>query len=50
MGCELAEIVDAENLHMVVGRIVNVSADEKVLSEKGMLYPAKLEALIFNQF
>ena len=32
--CELAEIVDTENLHAVVGKIVNVSADEAVLSEK----------------
>ena len=48
--CELAEIVDTENLHAVVGRIVNVSADEKVLSENGKVDPAKLDALIFDQF
>ena len=35
MECELAEIVQTENLHAVVGRIVNTSADEKVLNEKG---------------
>ena len=50
MECELAEIVETENLHAVVGRIVNVGADEKVLDEKGKVEPAKLNALIFDQF
>lgn len=48
--CELAEITETENLHAVVGRIVNVSADEKVLSEDGKVDPLKLNALIFDQF
>ena len=48
--CELAEITQTENLHAVVGRIVNVSADEKVLSENGKIDPMKLNALIFDQF
>lgn len=48
--CELAEIIDTENLHAVVGRIVNVSADEKVLDDKGKVDPMKLNALIFDQF
>lgn len=47
--CELDEIVDG-GIHAVVGKIVNVSADEKVLSEKGKIDPAKLKALIFDQF
>ena len=50
MECELAEIVDTENLHAVVGKIVNVSADEKVLGEDGKVDPTKLGALIFDQF
>ncbi|MBR5679580.1 MAG: flavin reductase family protein [Clostridia bacterium] len=50
MECELAEIVDTENLHAVVGKIVNVSADEKVLDEDGKVDPTKLKALIFDQF
>ena len=50
MECELAEIVETENLHAVVGRIVNVSADEKVLAENGKIDAAKLNALIFDQF
>lgn len=48
--CELAEIVDTDHLHAVVGTIVNVSADEKVLSENGKIDPLKLNALIFDQF
>lgn len=48
--CELAEITETENLYAVVGRIVNVSADEKVLSENGKIDPLKLNALIFDQF
>jgi len=50
MECELAEIVDTDNLHAVVGIIKNVVADEKVLSEKGKVDPEKLNALIFDQF
>ena len=50
MECELAEIVDTENLHAVVGKIVNVSADEKVLGKDGKVDPSKLGALIFDQF
>ena len=48
--CELAEIVETENLHAVVGTIVNVNAEEKVLSENGKIDPLKLNALIFDQF
>ena len=48
--CELAEITETENLHAVVGRIINVSADEKVLSDDGKVDPLKLNALIFDQF
>lgn len=48
--CELAEIVDTENLYAVIGKIVNVSADEKVLSENGKIDPMKLNALIFDHF
>ena len=48
--CELAEVVENENLHAVVGKIVNVSADEKVISDNGKIDPMKLNALIFDQF
>ena len=50
MECELAEITETENLHAVVGTIVNVSADERVLSSDGKVDPTKLDALIFDQF
>lgn len=50
MECELAEITETENIHAVVGTIINVSADEKVLSEDGKVDPLKLNALIFDQF
>lgn len=48
--CELAEIVETDNIYAVVGKIVNVSADENVLSENGKVDPMKLNALIFDQF
>lgn len=48
--CELAEITNTENVKAVVGKIVNVLADEKVLSENGKVDPLKLNALIFDQF
>ena len=50
MECELAEVVDTESMYAVVGRIVNVAAEEAVLDEKGRVDPAKLDALIFDQF
>ena len=50
MECELLEVVQTENLHAVVGKIVNACADEKVLDEKGKVDPAKIDALIFDQF
>ena len=48
--CELAEIIETDNLYAVVGTIVNVNADEKVISENGKVDPLKLNALIFDQF
>ena len=50
MECELAEIVETGHLHAVIGRIVNVAAEETVLNEKGKIDPEKLQALIFDQF
>ena len=48
--CELAEIVETENLHAVVGRIVNVAAEESVLDGNGKVDPARLNALSFDNF
>ena len=50
MECELAEEVDTENMHCIVGKSVNVAAEESVLAENGKVDPAKLNALIFDQF
>ena len=50
MECELAEVVQTENMYAIVGKIVNVAAEEAVLSEKGKVDPARLNALIFDQF
>lgn len=48
--CELAEIVETDNIYAVIGKIVNVSADENVVAEDGKVDPMKLNALIFDQF
>ena len=50
MECELAEVVSTETMYCIVGKIANVVADEAVLSENGKVDPAKLNALIFDQF
>lgn len=50
MECELTEIVETEHFYAVVGKIVNVNADEKVLDEDGKVAVEKLNALIFDQF
>ena len=50
MECELAEIIETDNLHAVVGKIVNVAADEEVLDENGKVDPAKLNAIAFDNF
>lgn len=48
--CDLDEIIETETFHAVVGRIVNVSVDEKVIGENGKVDPKKLDALVFDQF
>ena len=50
MECELAEVIDTESMYAIVGKIVNVAAEEGVLSDNGKVDPAKLNALIFDQF
>jgi len=50
MECELAEVVDTPNVHAIVGRIVNVSVDEKALDESGKVDPRLLDALTVDQF
>lgn len=50
MECEFLELVDTEYVSGIVGKIVNVKAEEAVLSENGKIDPAKTKALIFDQF
>ncbi len=50
MECELAEVVNTENMYAIVGRIVNVAAEEAVLDAQGKVDPTRLDALIFDQF
>lgn len=47
--CELDDIIDG-SIHAVIGKVVNVAADEGVLSENGKVDPAKLNALMFDNF
>ena len=50
MECELQRIIDDEDFHAVIGRIVNVSADERVLDDAGKIDVTKSGILIFDQF
>lgn len=50
MECELAEVVETESFYCIVGKIVNTAAEERVLADNGKVDPAKLDALIFDQF
>ena len=50
MECELLEIVETENIYSIIGKIVNVSAHEELLDEKGRIDVSKSELIIFDQF
>jgi len=50
MECELLEFLHTDHVDGIVGKIVNVKADESVLNEKGKVEPVKLNALMFDQF
>ena len=50
MECELAEVIDTPNMYAIVGKVVNVAADEAVINDKGKINCEKLNALIFDQF
>ena len=50
MECTLLEEVHTDALHMLVGKIVNVVADETVLDETGKVDAGKLHAIAFDQF
>lgn len=48
--CKVKELQHSDSGFRVVGEIVNVLADEKVLDAKGRVDPAKLNAFVFDQF
>lgn len=50
MECELLEFLHTDYVDGIVGKIVNVKAEEAVLSDNGKVDPAKLNALMFDQF
>ena len=50
MECELAEVIDTENMYAIVGKIVDTKAEESILDEKDKVEVEKLQALIFDQF
>ena len=50
MECELLEFLHTDYVDGIVGKIVNVKAEEAVLDDKGKIDPEKLQALIFDQF
>ena len=50
MECELLEFLHTDYVDGIVGKIVNVKAEEAVLSENGKVDPAKLNAIMFDKF
>ena len=50
MECELLEFLHTDYVDGIVGKIVNVKAEESVLDAKGKVEPEKLEAVLFDQF
>ena len=50
MECELAEIIETDNVYSIIGKIVNVSAHEEVLDESGKIDIEKAGILMFDQF
>ena len=50
MECELLEFLHTDYVDGIVGKIVNVKAEESVLSNNGKIDTLKLRALMFDQF
>ena len=48
--CEFAEEIDTPAMHSIIGRIINVSAEERVIGDKDKILPEKVNALIFDQY
>lgn len=50
MECELAEIIETDNVYSIIGKIVNVSAHEEILDDKGRVDIEKSGIIMFDQF
>lgn len=50
LDCELVDVIDTEHVYAMVGKIVNVSAEESIIGKDGKVDPEKIQALIFDQF
>ena len=50
LDCEMVEIIDTENVYAMVGKIVNVCAEERIIGNDGKVDPGKIQALIFDQY
>lgn len=50
MECELLEFLESDYVSGIVGKIVNVKAEEAVLDGDGKVDVTKLNALTFDQF
>lgn len=50
MECELFEIIETESIFGVVGKIVNVKAEESILDESGKVDVKKADLVMFDQF
>lgn len=50
MDCELADIIDTEDVYAMVGKSVNICAEDRVIGEDGKVNPDQIHALIFDQF
>ena len=50
MECKLAEIIETDNVYAIIGKILNVKANEEILDDNGKVNPLKLNALMFDQF
>lgn len=49
MECELEDVIDS-SIHAIVGRVVNVAADESVLDAHGKVDVSRLQALAVDTF
>ena len=50
MECELAEVINTENMFAIVGKIVNVCVNAELLGDDGKVDASRIHALMFDQF